>query len=30
VGFYDALGGGKPIEVAFQFARNALALAGTS
>lgn len=28
VGFYDALGAGKPIEVAFQFARNAVALAG--
>ena len=28
VGFYDALGADKPIEVAFQFARNAVALAG--
>ena len=28
VGFYDALGAGKPIEVAFQFAQNAVALAG--
>lgn len=28
VGLYDALGAGKPIEVAFRFARNAVALAG--
>jgi hypothetical protein len=28
VGFYDALGAGKPINVAFEFARNAVALAG--
>jgi hypothetical protein len=26
VGFYDALGAGKPIEVAFEFAQNAVAL----
>jgi hypothetical protein len=28
VGFYDALGAGKPIQVAFQFGRNAIALKG--
>jgi hypothetical protein len=28
VGFYDALGAGEPIEMAFRFAQNAVALVG--